>query len=221
MVFCILQLFSISLKPKPQLVSKGSGIRDRATCPWQLLYRTVLPVSNPTSKKQMSHKRDRAPLPIMSDGGITAAGVGRHELNLRHQPQHPPQENSTRRPGQADSSNAASDPSLMYIHENNKHVQVSHSCLLVPVAVAFWWYWLRRAASRVVCTRDILSCPPGYGMEEETASVGDIYKQVRIKSLQTTIHHALTGASRWDHPGIDRDHSSVSILRPVSWSSAE
>jgi hypothetical protein len=27
---------------------------------------------------------------------------------------------------------------------------ISHNCLLIPVVVAFWWYWTKRKASNVV-----------------------------------------------------------------------
>jgi len=45
-------------------------------------------------------------------------------------------------------SSTTVDASSILVEHHTIHV--AHSCLLVPVAVAFWWYWTKRAARRVL-----------------------------------------------------------------------
>jgi hypothetical protein len=44
--------------------------------------------------------------------------------------------------------------SLLAFHKQGKQqlprMIISHNCLLIPVVVAFWWYWTKRKASHVV-----------------------------------------------------------------------
>lgn len=51
---------------------------------------------------------------------------------------------------------------------SNDEIHIAHGCLLIPVAVAFWWYWTKKQARRVMrrITRHSDPCGPSVDLPQ-------------------------------------------------------
>lgn len=101
-------------------------------------------------------------------------------------------------------------------------IHVSYNCLLLPVALAFWWYWTKRKA-RNVLRRIHLMAPPTEqdGVDEDEGdmdiSMGYFYRSNSSEECDVDPFHTWDDVQQGSHLGGGNHSRSSSAVRWVQW----